>query len=151
MEALYEIGCCCGRFILSSAFLMLIYWFLLRKNASFIFSRIYLLSIPFQSLAMAFLSIEIGEKDTTVVYVESGSYAAASSDTAVNTAISDNIESSSIADNLHPGSFKGPLLYIQGDHLRRDPLFDQIDGYVSMISPDICNRGALCHKTSNCM
>lgn len=109
MEALYEIGCSCGRFILSSAFLMLIYWFLLRKNASFIFSRIYLLSIPFLSLAMAFLSIEIGEKETSVVYVESGSYAAASSDTAVNTAISDGIESSSIADNL-PAMSLGEVL-----------------------------------------
>lgn len=92
METLYEIGCLCGRFILSSAFLMLVYLLLLKKSAPFVFSRVYLLAVPFLSLVMTFLSIDIGEKAPTVVYVDAASSLPASSDAAVKTAMPDNVE-----------------------------------------------------------
>lgn len=102
METLYEIGCLCGRFILSSAFLMLVYLLLLKKSAPFVFSRIYLLAVPFLSLIMTFLSIEIGEKAPTVVYVDAASSLPASSDAAVKTAMPDNVGHtlSDVAENL---------------------------------------------------
>lgn len=102
METLYEIGCLCGRFILSSAFLMLVYLLLLKKSAPFVFSRVYLLAVPFLSLIMTFLSIEIGEKAPTVVYVDAASSLPASSDAAVKTAMPDNVEYtlSDVAESL---------------------------------------------------
>lgn len=102
METLSEIGCLCGRFILSSAFLMLVYLLLLKKSAPFVFSRVYLLAVPFLSLIMTFLSIEIGEKAPTVVYVDAASSLPASSDAAVKTAMPDNVEYtlSDVAESL---------------------------------------------------
>lgn len=102
METLYEIGCLCGRFILSSALLMLVYLLLLRKSAPFVFSRVYLLAVPFLSLIMTFLSIEIGEKAPAVVYVDAASSLPASSDAAVKTAMPDNVEYtlSDVAESL---------------------------------------------------
>lgn len=102
METLSEIGCLCGRFILSSALLMLVYLLLLKKSAPFVFSRVYLLAVPFLSLIMTFLSIEIGEKAPTVVYVDAASSLPASSDAAVKTAMPDNVEYtlSDVAESL---------------------------------------------------
>lgn len=71
---------------------MLVYLLLLKKSAPFVFSRVYLLAVPFLSLVMTFLSIEIGEKAPTVVYVDVASSLPASSDAAVKTVMPDNVE-----------------------------------------------------------
>lgn len=71
MDILGEMGYYCGRFILASAFLMLIYWLLLRKTAGYAFLRAYLLALPLISLFLAFLMIEVGDNVQQVVYVDS--------------------------------------------------------------------------------
>lgn len=78
MEALYPILPVAGRFVLVTALLMLLYWSVWRKQATYRAKRAYLITMPAVAIIIALLQVEVYKPAPIVVEVTSNELQAAS-------------------------------------------------------------------------
>ena len=70
MEALISLLPMAGRFVLASALLMVLYWIMWRKQATYRAKRAYLLTLPFMALAIAWIQVEVYKPEPIVIDIE---------------------------------------------------------------------------------
>ena len=78
MEALYSILPIAGRFVLATALLVLLYWSVWRKQATYRAKRAYLITMPTVAIIISLLQVEVYKPEPIVVEVTSNELQAAS-------------------------------------------------------------------------
>lgn len=70
MEAFSPVLFTIGRFILASALLMILYWMVWRKQATYRAKRLYLLTLPIIALIISFIQVEVYKPQPIVKWIQ---------------------------------------------------------------------------------